>query len=345
MNTNRSYFTVADENLTMEVTNMCNNSCTHCFVRAKGAPPSELSLETARLILDESYAAGYRNLHLTGGEPLLWDHFFSVISYAFEKGYHSCFVNTSGMQLNKTTCNKLADYADKISLSISLQGPREIHEHVRGQHSYEKSIKGIRLALDAGIETHIFTSVGKNVLPHLSNFADDLYKEFNSIKSITFIQLIRVANDIFDHSQQLLTPEDFVRFVKTVAMLNVYGYTTYILENPLATVVADYIKMPWLHPAPPLHRSGRLVILSDSTLTFSHSSDTIITEYNPGSIAEVLQSKIYKEKTSPDDTTCPQCPHVTKCRNNNMLRPSEWYRDMIPEIPYCKRVLNIAAEL
>ena len=26
-----------------------------------------------------------------------------------------------------------------------------------------------------------------------------------------------------------------------------------------------------------------------------------------------------------------------------MLRPSEWYRDMLPEVPYCQRVLAKAS--
>jgi hypothetical protein len=60
-------------------------------------------------------------------------------------------------------------------------------------------------------------------------------------------------------------------------------------------------------------------------------------------IEKVLASGEYRDTIAPDRETCPVCKYAAVCRENGMDRPSEWFRDMHPEVPYCKRVLDRAA--
>ena len=60
-------------------------------------------------------------------------------------------------------------------------------------------------------------------------------------------------------------------------------------------------------------------------------------------LEKILNSNPYRNAVLPDVTTCPSCKYVELCKEFGMLRPSETGKDMRAEIPYCKRVLDIAA--
>lgn len=332
---------ISEENLTIEVTTECNNHCRHCFVRANGNEHAEHSLETAGNIIREGYELGYRHLHITGGEPLIWNSLLSLLDLAFERGYESAFCNTNGTMLTEEKCRILADYGEKLTLSVSLQGDETLHDRIRGGGTWKLATGGLRNAIDAGIEMIVFTTVGKSLLPELPAFVDKILREYG-IETVTLIQLIRVRDDFFDLSDELLSPRDFIRLVETASLLNLYGLSVEILDNPLANVVADLIGMKWLPRAKPLHRTGRIVILANGRIVPSHSSGDTLGAYRPGKLGSILMSGIYRDAVSADETVCPRCEHHGTCSAQGMIRPSEWYRDMHPEIPYCKRVLETA---
>lgn len=335
---------ISEENLSIEVTTECNNHCRHCFVRANSNEHAELTLETAGNIIREGYELGYRHLHITGGEPLIWDSLLSLLDLAFERGFESVFCNTNGILLTEEKCRILTEYGEKLTLSVSLQGDETAHDRIRGEGTWKLATGGLRNATDAGIETIVFTTVGKSLVPELPAFVDKTHREYG-IETITLIQLIRVRDDFFDLSSELLSPRDFIRLVKTASLLNLYGLSVEILDNPLANVVADITGMKWLPRAKPLHRTGRIVILADGRIVASHSSGDILGTYRPGTLGEILMSGIYRDAVSANETVCPRCEHHGTCSSHGLIRPSEWYRDMHPEIPYCKRVLETASRM
>lgn len=330
-----------DENISIEITTCCNSKCTHCFARAGLSKLSTLSIETIKEIIDESFDLGYRNLHITGGEPLLHKSFFDIIDYAFTKGFNKIFCNTNGSLFNKENCEKLSKYSDKISFSISLQGNKSLHDKIRGIGTYEKACTGITNALEYNLDISIFTSVGKSLLPDLPKFVEFVFENFKNIKVLTLIQMIRVTDDIFDMSNEVLSPEEFIKFVQTVSMLNLYGYKLEILENPLAFITALKLGMKWIPQSPPLHRSGRIIIMANNEIGLAHSTRFSLGKYNPGILNKIVNSNEYKSSIAADKKICPKCLFYEICSNNNMLRPSEWYRDMIEDVPYCKRVLSL----
>jgi len=330
------------ENLSIEVTTHCNSACRHCFVRAALSKPSEMSVDLAKDILSEGYHLGYRRLHITGGEPLLWEGLFETLDSAFSLGYKKALINTNGTLLTLNDMSRFSDY-DGLSISVSLQGPESFHENMRGKGSHRRAMQGVEKVLDAGIDLFIFTTVSKSLLSVLPHFIDDLYETFPNIHLISLIQMIRVKEDAFDLSRELLDPEDFLRLVHMVSLLNLYGHKTEILNNPLAVVVSKLFEAPLIPPATPLHRNGHLIVMADSNITLSHSTNHNFGRYETGMIEKVLSSNEYGVAVAPDETTCPSCGYSRLCKENGMLRPSEWYRDMIKEIPYCKRVLDKAA--
>ena len=290
----------------------------------------------------EGYEAGYRHLHVTGGEPLLWDGLLGIFDYAFALGYQTAFLNTNGTLLTVEVSRKLAAYTG-LAVSVSLQGPRRRHDFIRGKGSYDRALKGIDNAMNAGLPVHIFTTVGRSLIPDLPRFAEGLFVTLPGIKQLTFIQLIRVPEDVFDLSKEVLSPDNFLRLVRMISLLNLYGLKVDLLNNPLAAVASRALKMPWVPPSPPLYRPGSVMITAELRITLAHSTTDHFGIYKPGILPRIISSDDYCCAVSRDRLICRNCVYSHLCSIEGMVRPSEWYRDMFPQVPYCKRVLAKAS--
>lgn len=331
-----------DDSLSVEVTTHCNSSCSHCFVRARGSSGDSLSPGLVKDAVREAYELGYRRLHITGGEPLLWGGLPGVLDCALGMGYETVFLNTNGQLLNDAVCRELASY-NSLTLSVSIQGPRALHDSFRGKGSYDLALQGVKNALNEGLRVHIFAVLGRSLLADLQTFADGLFAAFPDIARLTFIQIIRVPEDVFDLSQELLSPDDFITFVRKASLLSLYGMRVSVLNNPLAIVAAKVLRMPWLPLSPPLYRSGSVLIAADSRVTLAHSTTHHLGAYEPGALRKIIESDEYRHAVSGNRSTCGDCQYSTLCSADGMTSPSEWYRDMSPEIPYCVRVLSRAS--
>ena len=339
---NRGSFWPQCDRLSIEVTTRCNSSCSHCFVRARGPLRSSLAPGLVRTMVREGYEAGYRHLHITGGEPLLWNGLLSIFDYAFALGYETAFLNTNGTLLTPELSLKLAGY-NGLGVSLSLQEPRRRHDLIRGKGSYNRALKGIENALNAGLPIHIFTTVGRSMIPDLPRFAEGLFVTLPGIEQLTFIQLIRVPEDVFDLSTEVLSPDDFLRLVRMISLLNLCGLKVDLLNNPLAAVASRVLKMPWVPLSPPLYRSGSIMITAELRITLAHSTKDDFGVYQPGILPKIISSDDYRRSVAQDRLICQNCVYSHLCRMGGMLRPSEWYRDMFPQVPYCQRVLAKAS--
>lgn len=339
---NRSPLWTPCNRLSVEVTTECNSACLHCFVRARGPRKASLSPDLVHAMVREGYEAGYRQLHVTGGEPLLWNGLVDILEYAFALGYQAAFLNTNGTLLTDKTSRKLAACSG-LAISVSLQGPGRHHDDIRGKGSYNRALKGIENAIDAGIPVYIFTTVGRNLMPDLPSFAENLFMTIPGIEQLTLIQLIRVPEDVFDMSEDVLSPEDFIRLVRMISLLNLYGLKIDLLNNPLAAVASKVLGLPWVTLSPPLYRPGSVMITADLRVTLAHSTLENFGAYQPGILQKIISSDSYRRAVSQDRSFCQNCIYINLCRKEGMMRPSEWFRDMFPQVPYCTRVLAKAS--
>jgi MoaA/NifB/PqqE/SkfB family radical SAM enzyme len=338
----RESFRPQSDCLSVEVTTHCNSSCSHCFVRARGPRRATLALDLVQTLVGEGYEAGYRHLHVTGGEPLLWDGLPRIFDCAFALGYQTVFLNTNGTLLTGKISRKLAAYSG-LGISVSLQGPKRLHDRIRGKGSYDRALKGVDNAMSAGLPVYIFTAVGRSLIPDLPRFAEEIFIACPDIKQLTLIQLIRVPGDVFDLSKEVLPPDDFLRLVRMVSLLNLYGLNVALLNNPLAAVASRVLGMPRVPPSPPLYRPGSAMITAEKRVTLAHSTTDDFGTYEPGILSKIVNSADYCRAVSQDRWICPNCVYSPLCSAEGMTRPSEWYRDMFPPVPYCSRVLARAS--
>ncbi|HOP46806.1 MAG TPA: radical SAM protein [Desulfobacteraceae bacterium] len=329
---------VSEKLLSIEVTTQCNLDCLHCFVRGDNAELSSLPFAVVRDIISEGYDTGYRRLHLTGGEPLLWNHLLKTLDYAFSLGYISILINTNGTLLSEDICITLADH-NSVMISVSLDGSEKFHNRIRGDGQYERTMRGIENALNAGIDTIIFTTVYKSLLPDLPVFAKTLFEKFPTIKHISLIPLKKAMGNGFALSGELLEPEDFILLIQGISLLNIFGFRIDVLNEPLVYVVAKLLESPINQWSYPVNR-GEIIVMADRTIRLSHFSRTSFGQYKAGMIQKVLDSGEYNRAVSPDEKTCPSCKHNPVCINNGMYRPSGTNGQCHPVAFYCKSVLD-----
>lgn len=151
-----------------ETTRRCNLSCKHCRAVAEDHPyDNELSTQASYTLLDQIREVGQPIIILTGGEPLLRDDIFDIASYGTRIGLRMV------MAINGTLITPEIAIKIKASgikrISVSLDGSSaSSHDNFRGlEGAFDRSIEGLTIARDAGIEFQINTTITKTNLKEI----------------------------------------------------------------------------------------------------------------------------------------------------------------------------------
>ncbi len=161
-----------------ETTRRCNLACKHCRAVAEDHPyDNELDTKASFKLLEQIREVGEPIIILTGGEPLLRHDIFDIASFGTKLGLRMVMA-PNGTLITKEIAGKMKDSGIK-RISVSLDGSTpETHDAFRGiQHAFEKSIQGIKIAQDAGIEFQINTTITKtnlNEIPKILKLAESL---------------------------------------------------------------------------------------------------------------------------------------------------------------------------
>jgi MoaA/NifB/PqqE/SkfB family radical SAM enzyme len=118
-----------------------------CWVKAYDVGSDELLDYDDWCRLIDNLTAWKPRLTITGGEPLLIDFMPDLIKYAAGKGFR-VNLGTNGTRLGEAADELVASGLQ--DLSVSLDGPREVHDKVRGTHGvFDRVQDGIRKVMDA----------------------------------------------------------------------------------------------------------------------------------------------------------------------------------------------------
>ena len=167
-----------------EGTMRCNLHCGFCWVgdllNLEGEWRQELSIETLRTAFPDQVGL---SINLTGGEIFMRKDIFEVLNLFKEKGYTLGYLTTNGTIINDARADALARLARAGFLkhvSISVDGPKDIHDEARGaKGTFERTAAGLR-RLQQAIERNggtylpvsINTTVTEEGLEALGRMAD-----------------------------------------------------------------------------------------------------------------------------------------------------------------------------
>ncbi|MEW6601644.1 MAG: radical SAM protein [Nitrospirota bacterium] len=141
------------------LTERCNLRCVHCY--QTGGQMKEMTLpeikDTIREISDtldiwmNTYGINFTpSVNLTGGEPFLKDDIFEILDEFRIRGFE-IYLLTNGILINAEIAKRLRAL-DIKGVQVSIEGPKEIHESIRGRDSFSSSLRGVTNLLEAGLE-------------------------------------------------------------------------------------------------------------------------------------------------------------------------------------------------
>ncbi|HEX4421386.1 MAG TPA: radical SAM protein [Kofleriaceae bacterium] len=140
------------------LTNRCQLECVHCYTASSPHLPDDNELTTERWIqlVDEFADNGGQRILFTGGEALV------------HRGCVQIMERAKARKLEVTLFSNgilIPRYLDAIKacvdiVQISIDGPTaESHDQVRGEGSFKKATRALRLLLDAKISTRVSTTL------------------------------------------------------------------------------------------------------------------------------------------------------------------------------------------
>jgi len=130
-------------NCLIELTNVCNFKCDHCYVNKKYG--SYLPLETLKAILEELKNLNCTKITFTGGETFLYPYFLEIYEYAKNLGF-LISLNSNGTGLNEKII-KFLSKSKPCEIEISLYGYDEktYYEYTHLKNSFNILQKNIKL--------------------------------------------------------------------------------------------------------------------------------------------------------------------------------------------------------
>ncbi len=170
--------------LDLELTRRCNLRCDYCFVGWSRDWHAQLPFEVAEAIVREG-AGRFEILHLTGGEPFSYRGIVDLVELALELGYGSVLINTNGTMLGPETIERLAVHQGRVKLTVSFDGPRELHDPVRGEGRFDEADATVERALGAGLAVTVMTVVTPAVLERLPEFLIERAQRHPRLAGIT----------------------------------------------------------------------------------------------------------------------------------------------------------------
>ncbi|AEA46501.1 TIGR04053 family radical SAM/SPASM domain-containing protein [Archaeoglobus veneficus] len=146
-----------------ELTRACMLACKHCRARAqKERHPNELTTEEAFNVIEQitEFGKPYPLVVITGGDPLMRDDVFDIVSKATSKGIRTAIAFSGTTLATREKLEKMKD-AGIARIAISLDGSRaEIHDYFRGiRGTFETSMEILDMAKELEISRQINTTV------------------------------------------------------------------------------------------------------------------------------------------------------------------------------------------
>ncbi len=159
------------------MTRRCNLRCMHCYIQSEDKDYSgELTTEEAKEFIDDLAKAEVPVLLFSGGEPLIRKDFYELARYATDKKIRAV-VSTNGTLITKEAAKKMKESGIEY-VGISLDGGPETHNKFRGQpNAFEKSIEGIKNAMDEGLRAGVRFTLNQLNYDDLDEVIDIVVRE------------------------------------------------------------------------------------------------------------------------------------------------------------------------
>lgn len=144
-----------------EITNTCNYHCSYCIFSSEAKKyKNELTTEEVKQTIKELKENNFTYIKFTGGEPFTRDDMTEILEYASNLGF-DMDISTNASLITDEIAKKLKNI-DFPMVHVSLDGnDKYSHEYVRGENTFERTLRGIKHLTNNNIYTRIGTVIYK----------------------------------------------------------------------------------------------------------------------------------------------------------------------------------------
>ncbi|MFO0589116.1 MAG: radical SAM protein [Polyangiaceae bacterium] len=306
---------IEGRSLDVEVTRRCNLRCDYCFVGWSRDWTTDLPEDVARAVIDEG-AGLFPMLHFTGGEPFAYRPLLGLVERGLKLGYEHVLINTNGTFLSEEIVARLAAFGDRVSITVSLDGPEPIHDRVRGKGRFQEAEQGLARALAAGVPASVMVVVTPEVLRELSPFVTSLVRRHPRLRGVTLFPVGVGTSGTQKPGVALrsLTPDEVRQMVLAVALLFRMGVPVGIGAYPIANPMLRALGYPEARLYQCTAGRGRACVHADLSVSSCHPvKDPIYGKWRPGLLRELAASPVHAQLSARDFEGCTSCGHRESC--------------------------------
>ena len=209
-----------------EITLACCFSCKYCGSSGGKARENELTTEEALSVADQLKELGCRRVSMIGGEVFMRKDWKQIVRRLTDQGVRVNII-TNGFLFRDELIKDLKE-ANIESISVSLDGPKEVHDKYRQEGSYDRAVKALETLLSAGIPVSVISTLN-------SENVNTLEEMYSLLRRYTIYAwqlqacspMGNAANNGIDYRFDMQEVIDFV--------------TSHMYEAPFAMGVADNI--------------------------------------------------------------------------------------------------------
>ncbi|MEJ2716302.1 MAG: DUF5714 domain-containing protein [Deltaproteobacteria bacterium] len=147
--------------LWFHLTDTCNCNCRHCLFGDRRRPAAALPRERVLALADEGYDLGVRLICFTGGEPSTYPDFPGLLRRLLERRDIRVAVLTNAMLLSAMLPELTGLEVNRLHFQVSLDGPEDLHDSIRGAGSFLKTTKAVEALIAADIPCSVAMAVNR----------------------------------------------------------------------------------------------------------------------------------------------------------------------------------------
>ena len=184
--------------LRLNISNLCNMECDYCYIDpSQKEQMNWLTAQKALTLffdLQKQSNQNYSEIRFFGGEPILnWpviEQVFKYVKYLKNNIKVDYILNTNGTIITENIARKLA--LNKVNISVSLDGLRDVHNRFRkfksGKGSFSRIDKNLDTLISSGCSVFISATIGNhnyNNLKELITYIADKKNRYDSEISLS----------------------------------------------------------------------------------------------------------------------------------------------------------------
>ena len=149
--------------LELEITDLCNEKCLHCYHPEHKDKGFIKDLEKLERMLTEFGDLGFIHVVITGGEPLLHPDFKAICTIA-QKHRYLISVKTNGMLVDDDVTEFFQELKPKTVEFSLYSADKDEHDKItQVAGSFDSTLRGIRLLNEHGVKISVMTPVLKGI--------------------------------------------------------------------------------------------------------------------------------------------------------------------------------------